>query len=294
MTATVPALPPRRLDELAARYTHELGRRRRRSLAVLATSALLAVVAGRFAEVDPIKLAEHLSGLTSYFSRILPPLHPATFTTDVAEWYWNIAGWLRLLFDTVLIAYLATLAGALGAGVLAFAAAANLAPSRALRWGLKRLFEFCRTVPELVFALLFVSAFGLGPLAGILAIAMHSFGALGKLFTEVVENIDLHPVESVRSCGGRFAAIVRFGAMPQVLPNLASYALLRFEINVRASSIIGFVGAGGIGQDLFVAIRKFYYTDVSAILVLIILTVALIDLLTERIRHRMAPVEVGL
>lgn len=155
------------------------------------------------------------------------------------------------------------------------------------------MFEFCRTVPELVFALLFVAAFGLGPLAGILAIALHTFGALGKLFTEVIENIDLNPVESIRSCGGRFAAIVRFGALPQVLPNLASYALLRFEINVRASSIIGFVGAGGIGQDLFVAIRKFYYTDVSAILVLIILTVALIDLVTERIRHRMAPVEVA-
>ena len=291
MTAGVPATPTRRLDELLARYGREIGRRRRRSLAVLAILALLILVAGRFAEVDPIKLADHLSGLTSYFSRILPPLRPATFAADVTEWYWNFSGWLRLLLDTVLIAYLATLAGALGAGVLAFAAADNLAPSRGLRWGLKRLFEFCRTVPELVFALLFVAAFGLGPLAGILAIALHTFGALGKLFIEVVENIDLNPVESVRSCGGRFAAIVRFGALPQVLPNLASYALLRFEINVRSSSIIGFVGAGGIGQDLFVAIRKFYYTDVSAILALIILTVALIDLVTERIRHCMTPVE---
>jgi phosphonate transport system permease protein len=146
-------------------------------------------------------------------------------------------------------------------------------------------------VPDLVFALIFVSAFGLGPLAGVLAIGIHSFGALGKLFTEVVENIDMHPVEAVRSTGGRFIDIVRFAALPQVVPNFASYALLRFEINVRASSIVGFVGAGGIGQDLFVAIRKFYYTDVSAILLMIIVTVTLIDLLTERIRHRLAPVE---
>jgi phosphonate transport system permease protein len=212
-------------------------------------------------------------------------------TGDIADWYWNIVGWLKLLFDTVLIAYLATLAGTLGAGVLAFLAAANLAPNRALRWAVKRLFEFCRTVPDLVFALLFVSAFGLGPLAGVLAIGIHSFGTLGKLFTEVIENIDMNPVDGVRSTGGRFADIVRFGALPQILPNLASYALLRFEINVRASSIVGFVGAGGIGQDLFVAIRKFYYTDVSAILLMIIVMVASFDLATERIRHRLAPVE---
>ena len=160
-----------------------------------------------------------------------------------------------------------------------------------MRWCVKRLLEFCRTVPDLVFALIFVSAFGLGPLAGVLAIGIHSFGTLGKLFTEVIENIDMNPVEGVRSAGGRFVDIVRFGALPQVLPNLASYALLRFEINVRASSIVGFVGAGGIGQDLFVAIRKFYYTDVSAILLMIIVTVSIIDLVTERIRHRLAPVE---
>jgi phosphonate transport system permease protein len=160
-----------------------------------------------------------------------------------------------------------------------------------VRWGVKRLFEFCRTVPDLVFALLFVSAFGLGPLAGVLAIGIHSFGTLGKQFTEVLENIDMNPVEGVRSAGGRFVDVVRFAALPQVLPNLASYTLLRFEINVRASSIVGFVGAGGIGQDLFVAIRKFYYTDVSAILLMIIVAVSIMDVVTERIRHRLSPVE---
>ena len=160
-----------------------------------------------------------------------------------------------------------------------------------MRWVVKRLLEFCRTVPDLVFALLFVGAFGLGPLAGVLAIGIHSFGTLGKLFVEAIENIDMNPVEGVRSVGGRFVDVVRFAALPQVLPNLASYSLLRFEINVRASSIVGFVGAGGIGQDLFVAIRKFYYTDVSAILLMIIVTVSIIDVFTERIRHRLAPVE---
>jgi phosphonate transport system permease protein len=279
------------MQQLLAGYGRDVAQRRRRSLAVLATLAALVYLAGWFGEVDVVTLARHLSALTSYYSRIVPPLTFANLPDDIAGWYWNIGGWLKLLFDTVLIAYLATLVGTIGSGVLAFTVAANLAPNSTLRWCMKRLFEFCRTVPDLVFALMFVAAFGLGPLAGILAICIHTFGALGKLFTEVVENIDMNPVEGVRSTGGGFAAVVRFAALPQVLPNLASYALLRFEINVRASSIVGFVGAGGIGQDLFVAIRKFYYTDVSAILLLIIATVALIDLLTERVRNRLNPVK---
>jgi len=290
MTATIPTLPQARLDHLLAAYGREVARRRRRAALALAVIVVLALVAGRYGEVDLTNLLDHLSNLSSYFGRIMPKLHAASLSADVADWYWDFFGWLKLLLDTVLIAYLATLAGAAGAGAVAFLAAANLAPNRYARWGAKRLLEFCRTVPDLVFALLFVSAFGLGPLAGVLAIAIHSFGTLGKLFTEVIENIDMNPVEGVRSAGGRFVDVVRFGALPQILPNLASYALLRFEINVRSSSIVGFVGAGGIGQDLFVAIRKFYYTDVSAILLLIIVTVAVMDLLTERIRHRLHPV----
>jgi len=291
MSSGLPTLPARQIENLLASYGNAVARRRRQSILVLGTLAVLAVAASRFAEVDIAHLLHHLSGLTSYFGRILPKLRSDHLTGDIGDWYWNALGWLKLLFDTVLIAYLATFTAATAAGAMAFLAAANVAPSGILRWCVKRLFEFCRTVPDLVFALIFVSAFGLGPLAGILAIGIHSFGALGKLFTEVAENIEMNPVEAVRSTGGRFADIVRFGALPQVLPNFASYALLRFEINVRASSIVGFVGAGGIGQDLFVAIRKFYYTDVSAILLMIIVTVSLIDLITERIRHRLAPVE---
>jgi phosphonate transport system permease protein len=291
MTTGLPTLPQQRLDQLLANYGRDVGRRRRQTLAVIAVLLLLVVIAGRYGEVDLRNLARHLSGLTSYFDRIMPKLRQDHIVGDIGDWYWNTFGWLKLLFDTVLIAYLATLAGTVGAGFLAFLAAVNLAPNKTLRWAVKRWFEFCRTVPDLVFALIFVAAFGLGPLAGVLAIGIHSFGTLGKLFTEVIENIDMNPIDGVRSAGGRFADVLRFGALPQILPNLASYALLRFEINVRASSIVGFVGAGGIGQDLFVAIRKFYYTDVSAILLMIIVTVSLLDLATERIRHRLAPVE---
>ena len=120
-----------------------------------------------------------------------------------------------------------------------------------------------------------------------LALAIHSTGALGKLFSEIVENIDMKPVDGVIASGGTWLQKVRFGVVPQVLPNFVSYALLRFEINVRGAAVLGFVGAGGIGQTLLEVIRKFYYSDISAILVLIIATVMVIDALTERLRYRL-------
>jgi phosphonate transport system permease protein len=288
MTSSLLSVPQARLEALLADYQREVGRRRRQSLLVLAILAILIVMAGHVGEVDLENLFRHISNFTSYFGRIVPRLTFANFGADAADWYWNLAGWLKLLLDTVLIAYLGTLIGAAGAFMFAFFAAANLAPNNMLRWSIKRIFEFCRTVPDLVFALMFVSAFGLGPLAGILAISIHSFGTLGKLFTEAIENIDMKPVEGVRSTGSRFIEMVRFGALPQVMSSFASYMLLRFEINVRSGSVVGMVGAGGIGQDLFVAIRKFYYTDVSAILLMIIVCVAIIDLVTERVRHRLS------
>jgi phosphonate transport system permease protein len=293
MTSSILSVPQARLEVLLADYQREVGRRRRQSLLVLGILAILIEIAGRFGEVDVNYLFQHISNFTSYFGRIVPKLGIAHFDADVADWYWNFTGWLKLLLDTVLIAYLGTLIGASGAFAIAFFAAANLAPSNVLRWSIKRIFEFCRTVPDLVFALMFVSAFGLGPLAGILAIAIHTFGTLGKLFTEAIENIDMKPVEGVRSTGSRFIEMVRFGALPQVVSSFASYTLLRFEINVRSGSVVGMVGAGGIGQDLFVAIRKFYYTDVSAILLMIIVSVAVIDLVTERIRHRLSGQDTG-
>ena len=288
MPSSIPIVSQARIEALVADYHRVVLRRRRQSGLVAAVIIVLALLAARVGEVNVADLVDNISNFTSYFSRIMPKLGVAHFGADVADWYWNLTGWLKLLLDTILIAYLATLIGALGAFVTSPLAAANLAPSSALRWSIKRIFEFCRTVPDLVFALMFVSAFGLGPLAGILAISIHTFGTLGKLFTEALENIDMKPVEGVRSTGSRFVEIVRFGAIPQVMSTFASYTLLRFEINVRSGSVVGMVGAGGIGQDLFVAIRKFYYTDVSAILLMIIICVAAIDLITERIRHRLS------
>jgi len=244
-----------------------------------------ALASGWLAEVNVERFIARLGSFFDYFNRLLTLDTGQRVWTDVAEWFWGLKKWGLLLGDTLLMAYLGTLLGAVGGFLLSFAAAANLTPNPWVRNTVKRFLEFCRTVPGIVFALIFVIAFGLGPVPGVLAIAVHTAGALGKLFSEVVENIDMKPVEAAKSTGGNWPETVTFAALPQVLSNFASYTLLRFEINVREASVLGFVGAGGIGQDLIEAIRKFYYSDVSAILLMIIATVVVIDIVTAKLRH---------
>ncbi|GJD51871.1 Phosphate-import permease protein PhnE [Methylobacterium crusticola] len=285
--ARIDRLPPARERALAGAYAGAVAASRRRTLAGLGVVAALLVAAGAMAEVRPLALLDNIQNLSAYIVQILPPLTLAGFPGDVAAWYWGLPKWLGLLAETLLMAYLATLLGGLAAFGLCFLAAANLVRGQGLPFCVRRLLELCRTVPEVVFALIFVIAFGLGPMVGVLALAIHTAGALGKLFSEVVENIDMKPVEGLTAAGAGFVETVRFAVVPQVLSNFASYALLRFEINVRGAGVMGFVGAGGIGQEFLVAIRNFYYADVSAILLLIILTVVAIDLATERLRHHL-------
>ncbi|MGO4170941.1 phosphonate ABC transporter, permease protein PhnE [Bosea sp. TAF32] len=277
----------------AETYRQAAVAKRRQALIGAAVFIVCVLLAARGSEVDLAKFFANIHRFPKYIYETLPTLRLASLGSDLAEWYWGLKNWLKLLWQTILIAYVGTVLGAVGAFLFCFAAAANLGRSAWLRFTVRRFLEFCRTVPEIVFALIFVIAFGLGPLPGVLAIAIHTMGALGKLFSEVVENIDLKPVDGVTASGGSWWQIVRFAVVPQVLSNFASYALLRFEINVRGASIMGFVGAGGIGQDLIEAIRKFYFTDVSAILLLIIVTVMLIDYGTERLRHALLSLEHG-
>ncbi len=293
MPAAIPRLQDDQIHALSAGYASAVAAKRRR-LAIGAVLLVVAIVLASWSsEVSFAKLLENLWRFPAYFVGLIPKISLETFAADIAEWMWGIKRWLRLLGDTLLIAYVGTLAGALVGFVFCFLASANLVKSRAVVFATRRALEFCRTVPEIVFALIFVLAFGLGPLPGVLAIALHTTGALGKQFAEVVENIDSKPVEGVTASGGNWFQVIRFAALPQVLSNFVSYALLRFEINVRGAAVMGFVGAGGIGQDLIEAVRKFYYTDVSAILVLIVVTVMLIDFVTERVRHRLIGVEAG-
>jgi phosphonate transport system permease protein len=285
MALSIPTLPDHQAAALAAAYDQAVAAKRRRMLIGVAIVAALVVASAWMAEVRPVVFFTNIGKFTSYLGRIFYLDTGQIVFADVREWFWGLGKWLRLMGETLLIAYLGTVLGALGAFLLCFAAADNLVRSPAIKFCARRFLEFCRTVPELVFALIFVVAFGLGPLPGVLALAIHTMGALGKLFFEVVENIDMKPVEGVSATGAGWVQTVRFAVVPQILSNFASYALLRFEINVRGAAVMGFVGAGGIGQDLLEAVRKFYYSDVSAIIVLIIVTVAIIDLVTERVRH---------
>ncbi len=291
MSSPIVELPEAQLRPLLAAYDASVRTRRWHTLFTLGCIVVAMAAASVSAEVSPVHLIENIGRFPSYIIRLFHLDSGRPVWTDVAEWFWGLPRWLRLLGETLLMAYVGTLLGAIGAFGLAFLAAVNVGPSRWLRFGVRRFCELCRTVPLLVFALVFVIAFGLGPLAGVLAVMIHTLGSLGKLFAEVVENIDMKPVEGVSSTGAPWHVAMRYGALPQVASNFVSYTLLRFEINVRESAVMGFVGAGGIGQDLIEAIRKFYYSDVSAILVLILITVAIIDTLTSKIRHRLIGLE---
>jgi phosphonate transport system permease protein len=287
MPAVVSELPDAQLRVLAEHYAAAVAAKRRRLILGLAIMVVAIAAAAWMGEVDLVKFVDNFWRFPSYFVSIMPSLSLATLGTDLAEWLWGLKRWTGLLLDTLLIAYVGTLIGASAGFVLCFLASANLVRSKTIVFVTRRFLEFCRTVPEIVFALVFVLAFGLGPLPGVLAIAIHTTGALGKLFAEVVENIDDAPIDGVVASGGNWLEMVRFAVVPQVLSNFVSYALLRFEINVRGAAVMGFVGAGGIGQDLIEAVRKFYYSDVSAILMLIIIAVMTIDYGTEAMRHRL-------
>jgi phosphonate transport system permease protein len=272
-------------------YAQAVALKRRQLWLGLLLLAVLVLLSGHVAEISFSKLYQQIGGFSSYIDRIFHLENGRPVISDPAEWFWGWKKWLALMGETLLMAYLGTLLGATAAFVLCFLASQNLTKSKGVVFFTRRLLEFCRTVPELVFALIFVVAFSLGPLPGILALAIHTAGALGKLFAEVVENIDMKPVDGVVATGGNWFHKIRFAVLPQVASNFASYALLRFEINVRGASVLGFVGAGGIGQTLLEVIRKFYYADVSALLVMIIATVMIIDAVTERIRHKLIGLE---
>jgi phosphonate transport system permease protein len=291
MASPIVQLPEAQIQPLLAAYDASVRSRRWHSFLVFACVIVAVALSSVSAEVSLGKLAANIGNFTSYFGRLLHLDSGALVWTNPVEWYWGLGRWARLLGETLLMAYVGTALGALGAFFLCFLAAANVTPRRWLRVVVRRFCELCRTVPELVFALMFVIAFGLGPMAGVLAVAIHSLGALGKLFAEVVENVDMKPVEGVAATGAPWHVGMRFGVVPQTMSNFVSYALLRFEINVRGATVMGFVGAGGIGMDLIEAIRKFYYSDVSAMLVLIVITVSVIDTVTGYVRHRLIGLE---
>jgi len=200
----------------------------------------------------------------------------------------HLVTYLNALGETLAIALLGTLLGAVLALPLGVLAARNVIPSAFLRLPIKRFFDSVRGVDTLIWALIWINVVGLGPFAGVLAIATSDFGALGKLFAEIIESADVKEQEGVRAAGGRRLAEVRFGLLPQVLPVIAGQILYFIESNTRSATIIGVVGAGGIGLHLSEQIRVLEWKQVSFLILLILISVAAIDFISGRLRAAMA------
>lgn len=193
------------------------------------------------------------------------------------------------LIETLNIAAVATLLGGLAAMTLSLLATRGLARWPALIPLFRRLMDALSAIPEIVIALVLIFMLGGGPVPAVIAIALHTGGALGKLFSEVAENADLKPVEGLASVGATWGQRMWLAVLPQVAPNWLSYALLRFEINVRASAILGFVGEGGIGHDLKIAMQwgQGRYDEVVAIFALLFVTIVVIDQISDRYRQKL-------
>jgi phosphonate transport system permease protein len=197
--------------------------------------------------------------------------------------------YLRALAETLAIAFLGTGIAAVIALPLSFAAASNINRITVVRAGMRRLFDLLRGIDAIIWALLFVSALGLGPFAGMLAIACADIGILGRLFADAIENADPRPSEALRAAGATEWIAARFGIWPQVLPVLLSSTLYYFESNTRSATILGIVGGGGIGLILSDRIRANEWPQTAFVLLLILGTVTLIDIASSALRARVVP-----
>jgi len=204
------------------------------------------------------------------------------FPPDPGGLFWQI---LFATGETVAMAFLGTVLATLMAFPLAFIGAKTVVSNGVLHFLIRRVFDVFRSIPSLIWALIFVRAVGLGPLAGVLALAISDTAPLAKLGAEAIENADRKPMEGVMSTGATRLLTLRFGLLPQVLPVQLSQALYFFESNVRSAAILGIVGAGGIGQELSESIRLFAWQEVAFILVVFLILVALIDQGSKFIRQ---------
>lgn len=262
---------------------------RRRLYTGLSVVLLIAVVLSGYYEAESLNSGGFWQGLLKFFD------YPAQIVGQAWEAGWGFWGlflkFLPALIETINIAAVATIIGALLATVFSLLASRNMDVPPALIAPVRRVMDIMRAFPELIIALFLIFVLGAGPVPACIAVAFHTAGALGKLFSEVNENIDRKPLEGLKAVGGNWLQRVRFGVIPQVLPNYSSYFLLRFEINVRASAILGFVGAGGIGTELSRAIGWGSGSETAALFVMLFLTIVAIDQLSSYLRRHFVGAE---
>lgn len=273
------------LDLLQSRYLDLV--RRRRMYSGLLLIVFVALLVGGFQVANERNAGGFLRGLPNVFA------YPSELVAEA----WSKAGklpgliwhYLPSLIETLNIAAVSTLVGALFGGILALLATPGLSPWPRLVTPIRRLLDITRAIPDVVIALILIFTLSGGPVPAMIAIAFHTTGALGKLFSEVVENADVKPVEGLESVGASWLQRMWLAIMPQVAPNWISYALLRFEINIRASAILGFVGAGGIGYELRNAISwgPGRYDAAASIFLLLFVTIIVIDQTSSAARDRL-------
>lgn len=222
-------------------------------------------------EMNPVALFTDAGNMAMFLDGFFPP--------NFTDW----PEYLDEMLITVQIAVWGTVLAIVFSIPLGIMSSENIVPWWVLQ-PTRRLMDAARAINEMVFAMLFVVAVGLGPFAGVMALFIHTTGVLAKLFSEAVEAIDPRPVEGIRATGATRLQEVIFGVIPQVLPLWISYSLYRFESNVRSATVLGIVGAGGIGHLLYEMIRGFYYAETAAILIIIILCVSILDVISQQLR----------
>ena len=267
---------PDRFASIAARHRHVMGqgsRERKMIFAGVGLCLVLLIFGLIEAEFSPIRIYHGLGKLGDFVTLMFPPEPGPLFAT-----------YLHALGETLSIALLGTLISAVLAFPFAVLAARNILPIWVTRFFLRRTFDTIRGIDTLIWALIWISVVGLGPFAGVLAVATADFGAFGKLFSETIETADQKPVEGIRSTGGTAAQEFRFGILPQVLPVIAGQILYFFESNTRSATIIGIVGAGGIGLHLSEQIRTLEWQRVAFLVIMVLIVVAVIDVISSRLR----------
>ncbi|MFC7403846.1 phosphonate ABC transporter, permease protein PhnE [Georgenia alba] len=264
-----PHLDPRERDRLERAFSVP----RARFLLGIPVAVVVLLWSFQGAEFNFAKLGEGSTNMVEFLGRLFPP-NFAKLGTIVA-----------LLIETLQMAIVGTVLGAVLSLVVAFGAASNIAP-RWLYYPSRWVMNVIRSVPDLVFALMFVSAVGLGPFAGILAMTLGSIGSIGKVYAEAMEAVDRGTVVAIEAVGASKRQVIHYGVLPQAAPLLVSYTLLLFEGNVRGATILGLVGAGGIGLELTTAMRMYDYGHLSAIIICIVVLVTLIDQGSALIRRR--------
>ena len=284
------AAAPNTPSPLASEIRHDyeaMIRQKRLYNGVLLLFFIVLLIAG-FGLANDRNAGGFLDGFANFFDFPAEVLVEAS--EKLADMPGHLIGFLTSLLETINIAGASTLLGAILGLVLSLLSTRGLALWPHAIPVFRRIMDIMRAVPEIVIALVLIFIMGGGPVPAMIAIAFHTSGALGKLFSEVNENADLKPVEGLASVGATWVQRMWFGVLPQVSPNYLSYALLRFEINIRASAILGFVGAGGIGYDLRNAISwgKGRYDEAAAIFILLFLTIVVVDQVSSHVRNRLA------